>query len=276
MNATVDPFSLSQVQARLTALQPRLQQLPPLGSRPLTVAGRVCGWITARATEAVCEVGSVRVDHEAVHAGATLDPGAEDLNILLSNLALALKEAGCLRAWRDELLDVVGEGSRVGVIERAALRPLGLLSRAVHLNAWTPDGRLWVARRSPTKSTDPNMLDTLVGGLAGAGEDMGTALLRESYEEAGLEPHQIKQQSPTRNVLRMHRRLPEGYQVEDVLVSECVLDASLVPHNTDGEVSEFLAVEPAGLWALLTSGEFTLEAELVILDCLRSRLLQTA
>jgi isopentenyldiphosphate isomerase len=276
MNAHIESLTLSQVQARLEALQPRLQQLPPLGSRPLTIAGRVCGWITARATEAVQELEGVRVEHEAVHVGARFVNPSAALNALLANVAVALKEAGCARGWRDELLDVVGEGCRLGVIERAAVRPMGLLTRAVHLNAWTPDGRLYVARRSATKNTDPDMLDTLVGGLAGAGENMDTALVRESYEEAGLAETDIAQRDPVRTIVRMHRRLPEGYQVEDVLVSECVLADSVAPRNIDGEVSEIMAVTPEQLWQLLTEEQFTLEASLVILDSLRSRLMQTA
>jgi 8-oxo-dGTP pyrophosphatase MutT (NUDIX family) len=276
MNKHIGPFTLSQVQARLEALQPLLQQLPPPGSRPLTIAGRVCGWATARATEAVRELDGVRVDHEAVHVGARFVSPSRGLNALLASVALALKEAGCARGWRNELLDVVGEGARLGEIERAAVRPMGLLTRAVHLNAWTRDGRLYVARRSATKNTDPDMLDTLVGGLAGAGEDMSTALVRESYEEAGLVEADIAQRDPDRAILRMHRRLPEGYQVEDVLVSECVLADTVVPRNIDGEVSEILAVTPEDLWRLLAEEQFTLEASLVILHSLRSRLKQTA
>ncbi len=272
----IGPFTLRQVQARLDALQSRLQQLPPLGSRPLTIAGRVCGWVTSRATEAVSELGDVRVDREAVHMGERYVNPSPDLNALLAEVAITLKEAGCARGWRNELLDVVGEGLRLGEIERAAVRPMGLLTRAVHLNAWTPDGRLYVARRAATKNTDPDMLDTLVGGLAGAGEDMDTALVRESYEEAGLAEADIAGRDPVRNIVRMHRRLPEGYQVEDVLVSECKLADAVVPRNIDGEVSEIMAVGPEELWHLIAQEQFTLEASLVILDCLRSRLVQTA
>ncbi len=276
MNTHIEPLTLSQVQARLEALQPRLQQLPPPGSRPLTIAGRVCGWITARATEALQDIDGVQIDHEAVHVGARFVNPSPVLNALLAQVAVTLKEAGCARGWRDELLDVVGEGCRLGEIERAAVRPMGLLTRAVHLNAWTPDGRLYVARRSAAKNTDPNMLDTLVGGLAGAGEDMDTALIRESYEEAGLTLDDLARRGPERTIVRMHRRLPEGYQVEDVLVSECVLAHDVAPRNIDGEVSEIMAVTPEELGHLLAQEQFTLEASLVILDCLRSRLMQTA
>src|SRR5690606_23139884 len=167
--------------------------------------------------------------------------------------------------------DVIGEGRRLGAIERAAVRPLGLLTKAVHLNAWSPDGRLWIARRSSSKSTDPGLWDTLVGGLVGAGESLDLALLRESNEEAGLEAADLESRSPLRIILRMHRRLPEGYQVEDVLVSDCVLAESVQPRNLDGEVSEIRLVGMDELQALIEAGEFTREAELVVLDGLQKR-----
>src|SRR3546814_17684397 len=64
--------------------------------------------------------------------------------------------------------------------------------------------------------------------------------------------------------------LPEGYQVEDVLVSECVLDESVPMSNLDGEVDEIRAVSIEEAWSLLEAGRFTIEAELVVLDGLRS------
>ena len=101
--------------------------------------------------------------------GEGMAPGPE-LDAVLERAAILLRDANCLRGWRDELLDVVAGEDKLGVMERTALRPFGLPTKAVHLNAWTPDGRLWVARRALSKSTDPGMWDTLVGGLAGSGE----------------------------------------------------------------------------------------------------------
>ena len=267
MNITL-PSSLSAaVSTRFAALLPHIQQLPPKGARPLTVSGRVSGWITARATQVVGTLPGVLVTNEAVHMQGQPHRGLS-VNAVLEKVALALKEAGCLRGWRNELLDVVGEGQVLGAIERAALRPLGLLTRAVHLNAWTPDGRLWVARRASTKTTDPDKLDTLVGGLSGAGESLDTSLLRESQEEAGLMPAMLAGRTPIRVITRMHRLLPEGYQVEDALVSECILDDSVVPINQDGEVSEIMALSIEEVWSRVLANEFTLEAELVVLDSL--------
>jgi isopentenyldiphosphate isomerase len=255
---------------RYQQLARRIQQLPPAGSRPLTVSGRVAGWITAKATSHLHDLPGVRIEDEAVHLAAS-PRHRLPLNAVLARLAVSLKDTGCLRGWRDELLDVIGEGRRLGVIERAAVRPLGLLTKAVHLNAWSREGHLWVARRALSKSTDPGMWDTLVGGLAVAGESLDLSLLRESHEEAGLDDLHIEHRTPLRIILRMHRRLPEGYQVEDVLVSDCVLDDAVVPRNLDGEVSEIRLVSMEELWSMIEAGAFTREAELVILEGLQKR-----
>ena len=101
---------------------------------------------------------------------------------------------------------------------------------------------------------------------------MDVSLLRESNEEAGLVASDIEARSPLRIILRMHRRLPEGYQVEDVLVSDCVLAQSVTPRNLDGEVSDIKLVAMDELWAMVEAGEFTREAELVILEGLQKRI----
>ncbi|MDY0309481.1 MAG: NUDIX domain-containing protein [Castellaniella sp.] len=265
-------FALNDLQARNARLVRRAQQLPPVGARPATVGGRVGGWIGPVALAAVAGLPGVHVEPEAVHFTAA--PAARlTLDAVLRGVALALRDAGCIRAWRDELLDVMAEGRQLGRIERGAVRPLGLLTQAVHLNGWSPDGRLWVARRALNKSTDPGLWDTLAGGLVAAGEDPESALLRETFEEAGLPAVALAAHGPLRTVLRMHRRLEDGYQVENVLLSDCVLDAGAVPRNLDGEVIEFRCLAMAELWDMITRGAFTLEAELAILDSLRHRLL---
>lgn len=267
MNFGPSSALLAGVSARRQALIPRIQQLPHVGSRPLTVAGRVAGWITPRATECLAGMAGVRVTDEAVHVAA-VPRERLSLDAVMGRIALALSDGGCLRGWRNELLDVYGEGRRLCVLERTAMRPLGLLTKAVHLNAWSSDGRLWLARRADTKSTDPGKWDTLVGGLAAATEGLDTSLVRECFEEAGLQPADICGRSPLRIILRMHRRLPEGFQVEDLLVSDCVLPDSIVPQNQDGEVSEIRLVAVDEAWAMLEADEFTHEAEACILDSL--------
>lgn len=275
MNSGPSSALQSAVSARRQSLIPQIQNLPPAGSRPLTVAGRVAGWITPRATDAVGGMAGVQITDEAVHIVA-VPRKRLPLDAVMRDIALALHDNGCLRGWRNELLDVYGEGRRLCVLERTAMRPLGLLTKAVHLNAWSRDGRIWVARRSETKATDPGKWDTLVGGLAATSETLDTSLVREAQEEAGLHAADIRERSPLRIILRMHRRLPEGYQVEDVLVSDCVLPDGVVPQNQDGEVSEIRLVSIDELWSMIEADEFTHEAEACLLDSLAARLCSAA
>jgi 8-oxo-dGTP pyrophosphatase MutT (NUDIX family) len=115
------------------------------------------------------------------------------------------------------------------------------------------------------------MWDTLVGGLAGSREDLELALVRECGEEAGLDAPDLTQRSPLRTILRIHRRLPEGYQVEDVLTSTCVLAADVRPANRDGEVMEIATIDAATAVRQVAEGEFTLEAALVIVEDIMQR-----
>ncbi|QVQ25273.1 NUDIX hydrolase [Achromobacter deleyi] len=258
---------LSDLYAALCA---RAQEPAPEGAHALYIAGRRCGW----ATHAACDAlrGAPRIDSNdaELRIGEGMEPGKE-LDAVLEQAAELLRQANCLRGWRDELLDVMDGERALGVIERAAVRPLGLLTKAVHLNAWTPDGRLWVARRSLSKSTDPGMWDTLVGGLAGSGEDLELALVRECGEEAGLDAPDLARRSPLRTILRIHRRLPEGYQVEDVLTSTCVLAPDARPANRDGEVMEIATVDVDTAVHRIIEGEFTLEAALVLIEDIMRR-----
>ncbi|MBO9354269.1 DUF4743 domain-containing protein [Bordetella petrii] len=262
-----DPARLS---ALYTQLAERVQEHPPELALPLYVADRCCGWATHAARDALGRLAQVRVEPDALRIGAGLAAGPQ-LDALLASVAQTLREADCLRGWRNELLDVTAADERLGAIERAAVRPLGLLTRAVHLNAWTPDGQLWIARRALSKSTDPGMWDTLVGGLVGSQEDLEQALLRECAEEAGLAPTQLARRSPLRTILRMHRRLPEGYQVEDLLTSTCVLPPDAQPANQDGEVMEIAHVPVGEAVRRIDAGEFTVEASLVILEDIMQR-----
>lgn len=261
------PQPLSDLYA---ALRARAQEPAPVGVHALYIAGRRCGWATHAACDALRGAAHIESDTDALRIGAAQIPGAA-LDAVLAQAAQRLRQANCLRGWRDELLDVLDGDTRLGVIERAAVRPLGLLTKAVHLNAWTPDGRLWIARRALGKATDPGMWDTLAGGLAGNGEDLETALARECGEEAGLDAPDLARRSPLRAILRIHRRLPEGYQVEDVLTSTCVLAADARPANRDGEVMEIGIADVDTVVRRIAEGQFTLEAALVIIEDIMRR-----
>jgi len=90
--------------------------------------------------------------------------------------------------------------------------------------------------------------------------------------ESGREPGCAGSQVRSSSVLR---RIPEGYQVEEVLTCECILPAHAIPANRDGEVMEIQQLPPAKVLEMLQAGAFTIEASIVITEDLLRRSLST-
>ena len=116
-------------------------------------------------------------------------------------------------------------------LERAAFRPLGLTSRAVHLNGLcqTPDGlRLWIARRSTHKAVDPGKLDNLTGGGVAAGETPAPAMRREAWEEAGIPPELTP--VPAETLLSVHP-VKRGLHREHLHIFDLQLPPGFTPQT---------------------------------------------
>ena len=189
----------------------------------------------------------------------------------LAGVARWLNALGVGGKWRDELLPVTDQdGTRHAVIERAAARPLGIATFAVHLIGLTPQGAVWVQQRALDKATDPGQWDTLIGGLVAANESRASALEREAWEEAGLRMAELQGLQPVDRIT-IRRPVIEGYMVEHIDVFEAVVPQALVPVNQDGEVERFECLEPGALAGRLAAGAFTLEAALMLAASLRRR-----
>ncbi len=181
----------------------------------------------------------------------------------LAELADWLRAQGLASRWRDELLPLIdAQGHVHGAIERAAMRPLGLITQAVHLVGRHPDGRFWVQQRALDKATDPGLWDTLVGGLMAADESVPVTLERETWEEAGLRLTDLEALHPLGH-LQIRRPVEEGYMVERATLFQAVVPARLVPENRDGEVAGFACIDGETLERELAAGHYTLEAALI-------------
>jgi 8-oxo-dGTP pyrophosphatase MutT (NUDIX family) len=200
------------------------------------------------------------------------EPGWEilgDITASLHELAVALHAAGAAHVWRDEQLPVTDEnGQRLGTVERAIVRPLGITTFAVHLVGMSPDGRHWVQQRSLTKPNDPGLWDTLMGGMVPATDSVAQALERETWEEAGLRLDQLAQ---VRRCGRIFIRRPSGEQGAGYVVEytdwyRCVVPHGVVPVNQDGEVAQFRLMDCDEIVARLERDEFTIEAALVLAE----------
>ncbi len=106
---------------------------------------------------------------------SAMDSVLQDLRAKLSSSSAAALPAEsasllqCLNGWRSEKYAVFGrQGERLFSCERSACGLFGVRQYGCHLNGYcqTDDGklRMWIARRSKKKQTNPGQLDNIVGG----------------------------------------------------------------------------------------------------------------
>ncbi len=205
-------------------------------------------------------------------AGVALQAEACRLSGVLARLNAWLRLRGLIRAWRDEpfALRDPADGSRLATLERASARFWGTLTLGAHATGYVADadGRpthLWIAQRSPTKATDPGKYDNLVGGGVPEGQTPAQALLREGWEEAGLQPAQMSA-ARAGSVLCLQRDVAEGLQHEWLYAYDLRLPEGLVPQNQDGEVADFRCLPLDQALALANGEQMTVDAALVTLD----------
>jgi isopentenyldiphosphate isomerase/intracellular septation protein A len=92
-------------------------------------------------------------------------------------------------ATHEEWFPVVDEeGKVIGRAPRSVCHDgkSKLLHPVVHLHLFSPDGKLFLQKRSLKKDIQPGKWDTSVGGHIDPGENVETALVRETREELGL------------------------------------------------------------------------------------------
>ena len=192
---------------------------------PLSLGGKRIGWVRPElAAHLASWPGVFATSPDRV---ALLDPDG------LADAVEQLAEEGFIPGWRNERYRIAD----LFDIERAAARPFGLTTQAVHLNGIVGE-RMWLARRSATKPIDPGMLDNLVGGGVTAGLTELQVLVKEAWEEAGISATLAQKATPggTMSVLR---EVPEGVQSENISIYDLELPEDFQPRNQDGEVSEF-------------------------------------
>lgn len=252
----------------LAGLQARANEPPSEPRQPLWVGAACIGSVEPAVVAAVLP-GLVDVLQPAERQGETGWQVVGPLTPALARVALALRDTGLAGAWRHEQLAVTdAQGHLLGTVERAAVRPLGVATHAVHLAGRSPDGRHWVQRRALDKPNDPGMWDTLMGGMVPAADTLQAALARETHEEAGLALAQLQD---LRHGGRVAIRRPSGgggaaggYTVERVDWFQCTVPGGVEPVNQDGEVDEFRLMTGQELLQRLHRNEFTLEAALVL------------
>jgi 8-oxo-dGTP pyrophosphatase MutT (NUDIX family) len=210
------------------------------------------------------------IDGASIRLAAHLDT-PERCSAALAAVLRQLADEGYLQGWRDELYAVTRAFGEPPLfhLERAAARLFGVGTYAVHVNGVVGAGRacrMWIARRSRTKSVDPGMLDNLVGGGLAAGLTVAQTLLKEGWEEAGILPDPMSRAAACGRVALL-REVPEGVQAETIFMHDLELPEEFRPVNQDGEVAQFRLLPVAEVLRLLgESADVALDASLVMLS----------
>jgi 8-oxo-dGTP pyrophosphatase MutT (NUDIX family) len=195
---------------------------------------------------------------------------------MLQAALIALRDRGHVAAWRNEQFSFftktaaqpeakIEEFFRV---ERAGFRFLGLKSEAVHINGFTPDGKMWCGLRSAAKATDPGRWDNFTAGGLAAGESLAECATRELWEEAGFRLHRSSLLEGAGHV-RSSRPTPSGWHDEMLHVYNLPVPDDFLPGNQDGEVQAFACLSAAEVMARIDSQQFTPDAALAIAQGLK-------
>ena len=264
----------------LTAVARRLSRALTAHPRPahaIVVAGVRVGFVDASRRARLAgfrEVFRAAADHALEIAPDLRD--AVSRSAALDVVARTLAAEGALTRWRDERYAVARHfaDAPLFTLERAAARYFGIQTYAAHGNGVqsTPTGpALWFARRSPSKPIDPGLLDNLVGGGIAAGESPDETLVREAWEEAGIDVTLARHARPA-GALRVERAVVEGFQREVVFVYDLPLPDGFVPANQDGEAVEHRCVDTRQALRLIGHEDgpdrVTVDASFVVLDWL--------
>jgi isopentenyldiphosphate isomerase len=112
----------------------------------------------------------------------------------------------------DELIDILDEnGNFTGKALKSEANEKGLWHQAAHLWVYNSQNEILLQLRAPQKKLFPDLWDTAAAGHVSAGEDILTAMLRETDEEIGLRLEEsdltklgvwkVKQEVPEQNML---------------------------------------------------------------------------
>ena len=217
-----------------------------------------------------------RVSAEAIALAEVLDQIHTPEHVRTAAAAevfATLRDEGVIEGWRDELHPVSRSWTDAPkmLAERAAISPLGVGGYAVHMNGYVRgEGglRLWVGKRSPTKSTEPGKLDHLVAGGQPAGLSLHENLIKECKEEAGISAELAAQAVPA-GFVSYAMDAPRGFRPDVLYVYDLELPSRFIPQNTDGEVDEFFLWPVERVMEVIRDSDaFKLNCALVVIDFL--------
>ncbi len=193
----------------------------------------------------------------------------------LEDIRAALHHAGVIGPPRHEPMAVrlVPEGPELAVVDRSAMRLLGLWVHKIHINGLVHNDDdpplVWLSRRSAYAEWNANRYDTLIAGGCAAGHSIDQTIRLEAWQEAGIVPAQLTGLQP---VSRLSVQYPSerGLLREVLIIFDLYLSDSFAPVCHDGEIAWAQRISLSELSAVLADEtEMKLSSALVCRDLLR-------
>lgn len=212
------------------------------------------------------EISLIQCDSDQITFNNTIP---NDLSFELRGIAEHLKDKGLISGWRNEDFAFLDEnGHEHFRLERSAFRTFGLKSQAVHINGYTSNQSIWLARRSLNKATHPGLLDNIAAGGISADETIRASAIRELWEEAGVPKEIAININPIAAIPSYRAVPPRGLHNEILFTFDLFIPENFTPTNQDGEVSSFELFKFDDVLELLFSEQLTPDAMVVTADFL--------
>ncbi|CAG2003830.1 unnamed protein product [Fusarium graminearum] len=166
--------------------------------------------------------------------------------------------------------DVLNEDQNILNMDRSGLDPFGVISLSAHMIGFVKDGssmKYWVSKRSSTKPTVPNKLDSTVAGVIRSGEQPIECMLRKICTEASIPAEYIEENIVSCGTISYQMHITStgnpGCQHIISYLYEMEFKEGVVPRPGNDEVGGFTLMTQEEVMAALTDGDFVANRAMV-------------
>lgn len=212
------------------------------------------------------------IDAQGAHLDSTLSD-FDSRTEALAALSRSLVEEGVIANWHGEPYPVA-TGNRdqaLCQLDRASAAYFGIRAFGQHLSGYVrKEGELfvWVAKRAMDRINFPGQLDHLVAGGLPWGISLQDNLVKECYEEAGIEAELARSARPV-SCISYCVETEAGLKPDVLYCYDLELSEDFVPHCTDGEVESFSLMPVAEVAKIVDETEdYKANCNLVVTDFL--------
>ena len=241
------------------------------GFRPFSVDGVRVGWVRHAFAELLAAFDAVfEVTPDGITLGRHLT-GYAMRTEAVEGVLRRLAADGLIPGWRDEPYPVTTAFSAPALfeMERAAVPRFGVGAYGVHVNGFVRRGgdiHMWIARRAGGKQTYPGMLDNMIAGGQPVGIGLAENVVKEAAEEAAVPPEIAATARPV-GAISYCQEAEDGLKPDVMFTFDLELSDDFTPHNTDGEIAEFMLLPAAEVMEITAqSSRFKFNCNLVNID----------